>query len=1072
MDERLLKFPDSLKSKDNGESFKLLEELTTFHSLELLRLYPVNKLKYLSFWNADTISNREIQEHIQVPGFRVDADGEWMLVMGAESTLIEEMIRHCGSELTYLNISIQDGPDILDLTELTALRNLNVNIGSRNTRLIGVEQLCFLEHLSLRTGNSGDELDVSALTHLHHLFLVDNQLRNVRGLQALQQLKKLYISCENLQGTLCLDGLSALSDLCLLFSGINAIVINHPLPDVSTVWILGTQITDTSFIQCMPSTESFMLMDSPVCSLPNLECLHCLEDLSLYNTKIESMDDVGLPASLQSLDIDKTPIRRIPEQIRTLKKLKQLSLSHLELDELPDWLPELGLEFRTENVQEGIILKDTHVQNVDMSIFDQSQEMILQWFAQRRMTPMPLNELKVVFLGDGEAGKTHTIARLLRDGERPEDLNNSATPGIDIRNKEYALENGRRIRVHFWDFGGQEIMHSMHRLFLTGRTLYVVLINARDDTQDDRARYWLHNIKNFADGSPVLLVLNKIDQNPNASVNERGLRELYPGLAEVIRMSALVDSPEAFRENFTAALLRQIRDFPYLESPFLSSWNKLKSNLEQMQRSYIHGSDYELLCGQCGVEESPATRKALLEWFNDLGVSFYYGDRDSISLEDYVILRPDWITNAIYIILFNRSDAADNGIISLTAIQNMLSPPEEDRKRFRRVVEDAEYSPEDTRYVMNVLERFRLCYRMNDEHVFIPMLCQRNSLPVTEEYAQDSRTLEFWLEYEYLPNNVLHRLMVERRRELDMDHVWLTGARFVLGDTGLSAVVKCEDRLVRLYVRAEDDRYSPAVYLSTLIDHITCIQESLHIAQPQKLIVYKNEDWSENFDYDMLIGNLSCGIDACYSRRKRGLVPIQQILGDFGFRGDSTKEHMLRKLLKASPEIAKGSAAMQQREDMRVRQLSKLLSTELLIEDQLMSGISKFRPLAGELDLKFMHGEHFDYSGCDILNLGDRYQPDLLRKHVMWLLRYNHSDRQMAPFLLCCIDGSEEQFELLYRKYADVMRKFGNENSPFVIEDPILGGIETAPDRIRMAQCLLPSEQKQELWLIFVRFGD
>ena len=405
-------------------------------------------------------------------------------------------------------------------------------------------------------------------------------------------------------------------------------------------------------------------------------------------------------------------------------------------------------------------------------------------------------------------------------------------------------------------------------------------------------------------------------------------------------------------------------------------------------------------------------------------------------------------------------------------IQNMLSPPEEDRKRFRRVVEDAEYSPEDTRYVMNVLERFRLCYRMDDEHVFIPMLCQRNSLPVTEEYAQDSRTLEFWLEYEYLPNNVLHRLMVERRRELDMNHVWLTGARFVLRDTGLSAVVKCEDRLIRLYVRAADDRYSPAVYLSTLIDHITCIQESLHIAQPQKLIVYKNEDWSENFDYDMLIGNLRCGIDACYSRRKRGLVPIQQILGDFGFRGDSTKEHMLRKLLKASPEISKGSAAMQQREDMRVRQLSKLLSTELLIEDQLMSGISKFRPLAGELDLKFMHGEHFDYSGCDILNLGDRYQPDLLRKHVMWLLRYNHSVRQMAPFLLCCIDGSEEQFELLYRKYAAVMRKFGNEDSPFVIEDPILGGIETTPDRIRMAQCLLPGEQKQELWLIFVRFGD
>lgn len=55
---------------------------------------------------------------------------------------------------------------------------------------------------------------------------------------------------------------------------------------------------------------------------------------------------------------------------------------------------------------------------------------------------------------------------------------------------------------------------------MTKRTLYVVFVNARDNTQDERARYWLHNIKSFADNSPVIMVINQMDQNPSASVNE------------------------------------------------------------------------------------------------------------------------------------------------------------------------------------------------------------------------------------------------------------------------------------------------------------------------------------------------------------------------------------------------------------------------------------------------------------------------------------------------------------------------------------------------------------------------
>ena len=65
-------------------------------------------------------------------------------------------------------------------------------------------------------------------------------------------------------------------------------------------------------------------------------------------------------------------------------------------------------------------LRDTTVDGIDMSIFAQPHEMVVQWFQARKEKQAvipeqeaPLNEIKVVFLGDGESGKSLTIARLI-----------------------------------------------------------------------------------------------------------------------------------------------------------------------------------------------------------------------------------------------------------------------------------------------------------------------------------------------------------------------------------------------------------------------------------------------------------------------------------------------------------------------------------------------------------------------------------------------------------------------------------------------------------------------------------
>ena len=68
------------------------------------------------------------------------------------------------------------------------------------------------------------------------------------------------------------------------------------------------------------------------------------------------------------------------------------------------------------------------------------------------------------------------------------------------------------MRVHVWDFGGQEIMHATHQFFLTERSLYLVVLSGREGNEDADAEYWLKLVESFGGESPVFVVLNKIER--------------------------------------------------------------------------------------------------------------------------------------------------------------------------------------------------------------------------------------------------------------------------------------------------------------------------------------------------------------------------------------------------------------------------------------------------------------------------------------------------------------------------------------------------------------------------------
>lgn len=1030
-----------------------------------LRWFPWGKIRHLhimgtvDFAEIDNLRNNSNLK----PGYYMDNTESWLLIIGISIDKIQEYVSRCGEDLDTLAISFTS-VQVLDLSHLLGLKCLKLSKNEKLSQLIGMNELSGLRELDLSSTCVDAALDLTLYSQLETIDISGTPIEKIylhSVSPSLEHFRANYTSIQN-------------ADFLVYMPKLRVLELGY------------TSITSLPSLEGMADLVSLSIHNSKLQELPQISDLTNLKEIFLGSTEISSLDGIVFPPQIECISLNASHIQSLPESIRALRKLIVLDISNLYLNDLPNWLPELGMEFISTGYGHGIILVNTKIKGVDMSIFAQSQRVILQWFEERRKSNdgagAPLNEVKVVFLGDGEAGKSHTIARLLNNGGTPKNFDGKSTPGIVITDKKYEIDN-RLVQVHFWDFGGQEILHSMHRMFLTERTLYVILINARDDTQDDRARYWLHNVKNFANGAPVLLVLNKMDQNPNASVNESDLRGIYAGLTEVVKMSAMNDSQRKFNSNFTEVMKRQIGKMENINFFFPNAWRKVKQSLQGMSENYITGSQYAGICEICGVKDDSDLRLNLLNWFNDLGVSICYGG--NVRLKDYVILRPNWITNAVYAILFNKHPNVENGIISHDAIFEMIQPSKNKENLFRRTNSAEIYSIQEIDYILGVVRKFRLSFQVRENQEFIPMLCQRESLPVATEYASDNETLEFHMTFEYLPNNVLHRLMVEMRKDLDSSQVWRTGACFIQHTTGYSAVVKSEGNELKIYVRSVNQFHKANTYLCIIKDAIDYIIEDMNIEKPVNQVIYKLDGRTQAFDYDELVESLDNGETHRYSRAHKRRLAIQDILNQTGRTAEAERDQLVKDIFAACQQLQSQkiywnlpSEENRSKEDIRNDYIRNALrNMKYIVSDQTRSGIAPGGHQAGQLDLDIRKESNVPWTIYEALNIRKATKSDMDRwdEHLDKLLGPYNPNGLPFLFLVSYVDCPKECFYGIFADYFEHMR-FRNPNK-YALQSASIYSMATdcyIPNKfVQAAKCVYDREGSPTLvYHIFVRLGE
>ena len=740
-----------------------------------------------------------------------------------------------------------------EIEDLVYLRTLDLSYTNKLPESIG--KLTNLEVLDL-SGTKIEELpeSIGKLTNLENLYLSATNIEKLpKSIGKLTNLKYLDLGGTNIEELP--ESIGKLTNLEVLdLSGTKIEELPESIGELTNLKYLDLSATNIEklpkSIGKLTNLKYLYLGGTNIEKLPeSIGKLTNLENLYLSATNIEKLpESIGKLTNLEWLDLSETKIKELPEWLGELINLQSLDLSSTKLKKLPYSLFQLDLEYKFEKYfsENGINLYQTQLTQMPISLFMQDRSLIKAYYEEERQL---INESKVILLGDGGAGKTYLVDRIFNNGEKlPRTHEPDTTTGILIRDYPMKMENGSLMSVRFWDFGGQQIMHSMHRCFLTSRSLYVVLLDARNDTQDFQAYYWLNNIKSFAPDAPVILVINKMDQNPTASVNQRELTRKYPNLKEVIRISALKDEKAEF-DHFLYKLKQQLTILDGYGMEFPISWFQIMKTLEEKHQEevyYIEQDDYEEICIENGVKD-PEIRQWLLEWFNDLGVCFsFHKGNDNLSLSPYKVLDPKWLLNAIYLIIYFGREKAEKGILSGSAIKDIL------KKQSGSVYKDKKYPYRSTTipFILEIMRKFELSYPLDSGREFIPALCQKEE--GNEECLEEKKPmLEYLFRYEYLPENVLHRLMIQMNQWLDFHCIWRSGMRMQEDSTGLSALIRAQQKQLHIFIRSSSPLHEPWEMLNRIRECLLKIHRELNLLA-EDVILFRKEEFVEEISYDRI----------------------------------------------------------------------------------------------------------------------------------------------------------------------------------------------------------------------------
>ena len=494
--------------------------------------------------------------------------------------------------------------------------------------------------------------------------------------------------------------LTALRQLRLWTNKLTALPMEiGQLSALTVLFLYRNQLTELppEFGQLGALTELYLSYNQLTALPSEIGRLTALKHIYLSHNKLTTLpSEVGQLTALTELDLSDNQLTALPESLRGIMELTHLLLDGNDKLGLP---PELVARMTEHDAAEGYAAV--------------SPRTILDYYFAMQQGERPLNEVKLLLIGRGGAGKTATMNRLLGLGFVP---GTDETLGIEITDWTLPAPGGDPVRVHGWDFAGQTVTHQLHKFFLSHRSIYILVLSGREETAQDDAEYWLKLMEAYAIEthrrfeagtrkmilevklpSPVLMVLNKWEAgHTQAKVDRRALEEKYPWIAGWVETDCQTGLGYTHGKVLLPERLAEVvGSMEWVREGFPAAWHRAKEYFSKMEKDYMAFTDFESHCvKELGV---PADKvRSLAVVLHRLGIALNYGDDPRLC--DTTVLNPHWVTRTIYKVLREAPRDMD-AVMTLEHVAEVL--PQE--------------PPHMRAYVVELMRRFDQAFPLPDK---------------------------------------------------------------------------------------------------------------------------------------------------------------------------------------------------------------------------------------------------------------------------------------------------------------------------------------------------------------------
>jgi len=386
------------------------------------------------------------------------------------------------------------------------------------------------------------------------------------------------------------------------------------------------------------------------------------------------------------------------------------------------------------------------------------------------------------------------------------------THGIDIHHHEKEIEEGKKLELSIWDFGGQERFYNNHHYFLSARSIFLVVWNvAKGLAGIEELRFWLKSLKTHlpplsSREKPlysIVVVGTHIDSvsapENTKKLNEKDIRKVFVEVGhpdEAFNYREVSSKTGEGIEDLLSLIDKLALSHPYMGEMIPKSFlkaQKLALELRKQNQKFPAIPIKEFLRElQKQYSISAEDGRKAIRFLHAWGTCMHFESSSSSLLSKYLVLDPSFLTKEIISKPFNVS------------LANFIQNGKLKNERLKSIWQEIDHHAE---FLAELLECFGVCFQIREQEKgndgLLKTFWERESIIPAflpehppkefsriwkEERPKDENQIKRNYQFNTLPTELINRLHVQINHLMDSSMIWRGG--FFLESKGGKVLIR------------------------------------------------------------------------------------------------------------------------------------------------------------------------------------------------------------------------------------------------------------------------------------------